>query len=348
MSSSPSRDKETLDQEDPEKFLFASDPDRCCEIRKVRPLAEAMEGYDAWITGRKGFQSDTRATLPLFEAEGERVKINPLVGWSASDVLTYISGSGPAASSAGRQGLPLDRLPALHQRGQARRGRARRPLARPRQDGMRHPCRRARRRGRHLMPFWRRDGFVEDQWTTCRRRRRRPDTGAIIVSLKRWLAERDALERPRGARRRRGRRGRGRRRSISPTSPSRPFVALGFAKFADGRAFSYARLLRDRFGFKGEMRAAGDVLIDEISFMLRCGFDSFVVMNEPTIRALEAGRLPGPPDPLSAGEHDGREAGVALSAVADGHGNPDAIAVLPAPEIVSARAGLPACGLYAQ
>ena len=82
---------ETLAQEDPEKFLFMSDPDRCCEIRKIRPLAEAMEGYDAWITGRKGFQSTTRATLPLFEAEGERIKINPLVGWGAKDVLDYIA-----------------------------------------------------------------------------------------------------------------------------------------------------------------------------------------------------------------------------------------------------------------
>jgi phosphoadenosine phosphosulfate reductase len=81
---------EVVAAEDPEKFLFASDPDRCCDIRKVRPLAEAIEGFDAWITGRKGFQSETRASLPLFEAEGERIKINPLVGWSASDVLKYI------------------------------------------------------------------------------------------------------------------------------------------------------------------------------------------------------------------------------------------------------------------
>ncbi len=81
----------TLAEEDPEKFLFMSDPDRCCEIRKVRPLAEAMEGFDAWITGRKGFQNEIRSTLPLFEAEGERVKVNPLVGWSATDVLRYIA-----------------------------------------------------------------------------------------------------------------------------------------------------------------------------------------------------------------------------------------------------------------
>ena len=79
----------TLAREDPEKFLFASDPDRCCEIRKVRPLAAALDGYEAWITGRKGFQTIERARMPLFEAEGERMKINPLAGWSAAEILHY-------------------------------------------------------------------------------------------------------------------------------------------------------------------------------------------------------------------------------------------------------------------
>ncbi len=97
---------ETVAREDPEKFLFASDPDRCCEIRKVRPLAEAIEGYDAWITGRKGFQSATRASLPLFEAEGERVKVNPLVGWSASDVLNYIAEAGLPRHPLVAKGFP--------------------------------------------------------------------------------------------------------------------------------------------------------------------------------------------------------------------------------------------------
>jgi phosphoadenosine phosphosulfate reductase len=75
---------------DPEGFLWSSDPDRCCEIRKTAPLAAVLEGYDAWITGRKRFQSGTRASLPLFEAEGDRVKINPLAGWTASDLLRYL------------------------------------------------------------------------------------------------------------------------------------------------------------------------------------------------------------------------------------------------------------------
>ena len=85
---------ETMAQEDPDKVLFMSDPDRCCDIRKVRPLAAAIEGYDAWITGRKGFQTAARARLPMFEAEGERLKVNPLVRWGASDVLAYIAETG--------------------------------------------------------------------------------------------------------------------------------------------------------------------------------------------------------------------------------------------------------------
>ncbi|MGO9768059.1 MAG: phosphoadenylyl-sulfate reductase [Roseiarcus sp.] len=87
-------DPATLAAEDPESFLFASDADRCCAIRKVLPLAKALDGFEAWITGRKGFQSAARARVPLFEAEGERLKVNPLVGWSASDILTYIREAG--------------------------------------------------------------------------------------------------------------------------------------------------------------------------------------------------------------------------------------------------------------
>lgn len=96
----------TLAGEDPEKWLFSSNPDRCCEIRKVRPLAAAMEGFDAWITGRKGFQSATRATLPLFEAEGERVKVNPLVGWTATEVLDYVREAGLPRHPLVARGFP--------------------------------------------------------------------------------------------------------------------------------------------------------------------------------------------------------------------------------------------------
>jgi phosphoadenosine phosphosulfate reductase len=99
-------DATALAEQDPEKFLFASDPDRCCDIRKVRPLAEALAPYDAWITGRKGFQSVIRASLPLFEAEGERVKVNPLVGWSASDLIAYLAEAGLPRHPLTAKGFP--------------------------------------------------------------------------------------------------------------------------------------------------------------------------------------------------------------------------------------------------
>jgi phosphoadenosine phosphosulfate reductase len=79
-----------LAAEDPENFLWASNPGRCCEIRKVLPLAEALEGFDAWISGRKRFQAHTRNGLALFESEGGRVKINPLAHWPAVKIRDYL------------------------------------------------------------------------------------------------------------------------------------------------------------------------------------------------------------------------------------------------------------------
>jgi phosphoadenosine phosphosulfate reductase len=72
---------------------WSFDPDGCCDLRKVQPLARALAGFDASITGRKGFQSSTRAGLPRFEidrtdAQG-RLKINPLASWSPETIEAY-------------------------------------------------------------------------------------------------------------------------------------------------------------------------------------------------------------------------------------------------------------------
>jgi len=142
------------------------------------------------------------------------------------------------------------------------------------------------------MALWRDGGFVEDVWTSLADGDPVPHRGAIVVSAARWAAEREALTAradPVGVSIAAG------KDAVAQLqeAAARPLVALNFAKFADGRAFSYAELLRERFGFKGELRAGGDVLIDEIPLMRRCGFDSFEVVNEPTLRALERGRAPG-------------------------------------------------------
>jgi phosphoadenosine phosphosulfate reductase len=79
-----------LAQEDPDRLLSYRDPDLCCWIRKVEPLDEALTPFSAWITGRKRSQSATRAQLAPFEAEGGRIKVNPLAAWSSRDVAAYL------------------------------------------------------------------------------------------------------------------------------------------------------------------------------------------------------------------------------------------------------------------
>lgn len=63
-----------------------------------------------------------------------------------------------------------------------------------------------------------------------------------------------------------------------------PLIAVNFPKFSDGRGYSSARLLRERYGYKGELRAIGDVLLDQLQFMKRCGFDSYALRPDKDIR----------------------------------------------------------------
>lgn len=70
--------EENLAREDKDRDLWFSNPDRCCFIRKVEPLARALEPFDAWINGRKRFQGGDRAAIPVVEVDGPRLKFNPL------------------------------------------------------------------------------------------------------------------------------------------------------------------------------------------------------------------------------------------------------------------------------
>ena len=88
-------DPAKLAARDENGLRWSYDPDGCCEIRKVKPLAAALEQFDASITGRKAFQAATRANLPRFEidksdAQG-RLKIHPLIDWSAEDLAAYFA-----------------------------------------------------------------------------------------------------------------------------------------------------------------------------------------------------------------------------------------------------------------
>lgn len=82
-------DLDVLAAKDEKGLRWSYDPDGCCEIRKVEPLARAKKGLDSWISGRKAFQSQTRQNLPRFEVEDGRLKLNPLGDWTKTDLEAY-------------------------------------------------------------------------------------------------------------------------------------------------------------------------------------------------------------------------------------------------------------------
>ena len=82
--------EQTLAERDPNGTLHQRDTDACCDIRKVEPMARAVEPFAAWFTGRKRFQATSRNGLPAFEAVGSRIRINPLARWETADLAAYM------------------------------------------------------------------------------------------------------------------------------------------------------------------------------------------------------------------------------------------------------------------
>jgi uncharacterized protein (DUF934 family) len=120
---------------------------------------------------------------------------------------------------------------------------------------------------------------IDDPWVAVDDDANLPTQGPVIVSLQRWLADQDGLL------------ARGEPLGIHLKSDQPPeaiagdldrfaVIALEFPKFTDGRAYSYARLLRQRYGYEGELRAVGNVLRDQLLFMHRGGFDAFEVADD--------------------------------------------------------------------
>ncbi|MCS6987753.1 MAG: phosphoadenylyl-sulfate reductase [Sphingomonadaceae bacterium] len=86
-----------LEERDPRALRWSYDPDGCCHVRKVEPLEAALTEFDCWISGRKRYQSATRAGLPKMERDAAgRLKLNPLADWTAEKLRAY----------AMRRGLP--------------------------------------------------------------------------------------------------------------------------------------------------------------------------------------------------------------------------------------------------
>jgi phosphoadenosine phosphosulfate reductase len=84
-------DPRLLAAKDGTGLRWSYDPDGCCDLRKVEPLRRALAPFDAWISGRKGFQAGTRQAMPRFEEDEGRLKLNPLAAWDKARLDAYFA-----------------------------------------------------------------------------------------------------------------------------------------------------------------------------------------------------------------------------------------------------------------
>lgn len=282
---------------DPNGDLWETDPDSCCHIRKTEPLEPITEQYGGWVTGRKRYQTKERGVLPHFElTSDDRIKVNPLAHFTDADVIEY------------RQMHNLPEHP-LYARGYKSIGCA--PCTSVVAEG--EDPRAGRWRGlnkkecgihydfngaiaspmtaaaRHTL--WKDGAFIADpfhEWTETDT----PQTaGYKHVPLPVFLANRDAFldtSFPLGLLVVPG----DNIETVEADLGRFASIAIKFPAFSDGRGYSTARLLAERYKYAGEIRAVGDVLQDQIPLMRRCGFNALVVTHEPTREALIENRLP--------------------------------------------------------
>lgn len=280
---------------DPDGALWETDTDSCCNIRKTRPLAQAVTGFAAWITGRKRFQTQERGALPFFELTDDgMVKVNPLAHWTQDDVVAYKLAHNLPEHELVAQGYPsIGCAVCTTQVKQGEDPRSGRWRGREKEECGIHidmPGQGDTAMGEPTQIF--KDGrFSDDNWS-----RLGEDEGAEGAMFKhvpfsQFVAARDAFMATNGFL--------GllvspddRVEDISQDVSRFASIAVEFPSFGDGRGYSTARLLRERYGFKGEIRAVGDVLIDQVPLMMRCGVDAFEVTHEATKKSLIAGELP--------------------------------------------------------
>lgn len=140
------------------------------------------------------------------------------------------------------------------------------------------------------MALFRNGAFVDDEWQFIGEDAPVPPHGSIVLGKERYLAQRAALidrEDPIGLALQSGETLDGLEQDVRRFA----VIVLEIPKYNDGRAYSAARILRDRLGYRGELRARGDVLRDQVNALHRCGFDALDVNHAGTIEALRTGAV---------------------------------------------------------
>ena len=289
-------DPADLTRFDPDGSLWETDPDSCCHIRKTEPLEPVLEHFAGWVTGRKRFQTRERGVLPHFElTSDDRIKVNPLAYWSDADVNRYkLEHNLPEHPLFNRGFKSIGCAPCTSAVAEGEDARAGRWRGLDKKEcGIHFDF-----NGAIASPMAKvehnlfKDGaFIADPFRAWAEGDDPKAVRYTHVPLPVFLANREAFlanPHPLGL-------------LVSPGNKIEEAeadlsrfasIAILFPSFTDGRGYSTARLLTERFGYKGEIRAVGDVLQDQIPHMRRCGFSALVVTHQPTRKALEEGHLP--------------------------------------------------------
>lgn len=282
---------------DPAGTLWETDPDSCCHIRKTEPLEPITEQYAGWVTGRKRFQTKERGVLPHFElTSDDRIKVNPLAYFSDADVNQYkIEHALPEHPLFAKGYKSIGCAPCTSVVAEGEDPRAGRWRGLNKQECGIHfdfngaiasPMTASKR---HTL--WKDGAFMADPFRAWSEESDAATASYTHVPLPVFVANRDAFlanPHPLGLQLSPG----DRIEDVEADLGRFASIAITFPAFTDGRGYSTARLLTERYQYANEIRAVGDVLQDQIPLMRRCGVNALVVTHEPTRDALVENRLP--------------------------------------------------------
>ena len=280
---------------DPRGDLWETDPDSCCHIRKTEPLDAELAGYGGWITGRKRYQTAERGVLPHFElTSDDRIKVNPLAYFSDTDVNAYKVAHGLPEHPLFAKGYksigcaPCTTIVAEGEDPRAGRWRG----LNKKECGIHFDFNGAIAKPVAAVEknLFRDGAFIADPFRAWSEGDDLASVRYTHLPLKLFLQNREAVlanPHPLGL-------------LVSPGDRIEDAaadlgrfasIAVHFPGFTDGRGYSSARLIAERYRYQGELRATGDVLMDQVPLMRRCGITAFVVTHPATRKALESGHL---------------------------------------------------------
>jgi phosphoadenosine phosphosulfate reductase len=281
---------------DPTGELWETDPDSCCHIRKTEPLEPITEQFGGWVTGRKRFQTKERGVLPHFElTSDDRIKVNPLAYFSDADVNQYKIDHGLPEHplfSKGYKSIGCAPCTSVVADGEDPRAGRWRGLNK-KECGIHFDFNGAIASPMNAAKFtlFKDGAFIADPFHAWEGGDEPATARYKHVPLPVFLANREAFltnQAPLGLLVSPGEKIEAVEADLSRFSS----VAIKFPAFTDGRGYSTARMLAERYHYEGEVRAIGDVLQDQIPLMRRCGVNALVVTHQPTREALEQDRLP--------------------------------------------------------